>query len=106
MRFSFLFYEPITTLAELDRRLEIVASLGFQGVELTAFSSMTYPVDEIARLARKHRLPVVSMLSGWSYGNEGLCLSSPDPLVRSVRWAGWVITSTRPPGWVLCSSSG
>jgi sugar phosphate isomerase/epimerase len=44
-----------------------------------------------------HRLPVVSLLSGWSYGNEGLCLSSPDADIRAravrrvgdyVRWAG------------------
>ena len=54
-----------------------------------------------ALLADKHHLPVVSMLSGWSYGHEGLCLSSPDPLVRGERWEDWVITSSRPPGWGL-----
>jgi len=82
MRFSFLFYEPIPTLAELDRRMRILASLGYQGVELSAFHPSSYSAEEIAGLTQKHRLPVVSFLTGWSYPNEKLCLSSPDPLVR------------------------
>jgi 5-keto-L-gluconate epimerase len=82
MRFSFLFPEPIPTLAELDLRMEVLASLGYQGVELSAFHPMGYTVDEIAGLSRKHRLPVVSLLTGWSYSHEGLCLTSPDRLVR------------------------
>ena len=82
MRFSFLFYEPIPTIAELDRRMEILANLGYQGVELSAFHPPSYSAEEIAGLTRKHRLPVVSFLTGWSYPNEKLCLSSPDSLVR------------------------
>ncbi len=88
MRFSFLFYEPIPTIAELDRRMGILASLGYQGVELSAFHPTTYSAEEIAGLTRKHRLPVVSFLTGWSYPNEMLCLSSPDSLVRGARSAG------------------
>src|SRR5437868_4576429 len=83
MRFSFLVCDPITTLAELDRRMEFLASLGYRGVELSAFYPLNYPVEEVAELAERHRLPIVSMLSGWSYSHEGLCLCSPDPLVRS-----------------------
>ena len=60
----------------------ILASLGYQGVELSAFHPTTYSADEIAGLTQKHRLPVVSFLTGWSYSNEKLCLSSPDSLVR------------------------
>lgn len=82
MRFSFLFYEPISTLAELDRRMGILASLGYQGVELSAFQPMSYTAEEIAGLTRTHGVPVVSLLTGWSYANEKLCLSSPDSLVR------------------------
>jgi sugar phosphate isomerase/epimerase len=43
---------------------------------------MPYPVEEILALTRKHSLPVVSLLSGWSYANEGLCLASPRTEVR------------------------
>ncbi len=82
MKFSFLFYEPIDTVGELDRRMGVLAALGYLGVELSAFYPLPYPITEVAALAEKHRLPVVSLLSGWSYPHEGLCLSSPDASVR------------------------
>jgi 5-keto-L-gluconate epimerase len=82
MRFSFLFYEPIDDLDELDRRMGLLTGLGYDGVELSAFHPLPYPVESVAALAEKHRLLVVSMLSGWSYSAEGLCLSSPDAGVR------------------------
>jgi sugar phosphate isomerase/epimerase len=82
MKISFLQYEPITTLPELARRMERVAALGYQGIELTATHPPGYPVEEVVALSRRFRLPVVSLLSGWSYGAEGLCLSSPDAGVR------------------------
>src|SRR5262249_37188475 len=62
--------------------MELVASLGYHGIELTATYPPVCPAAEVAALSRKHRLPVVSLLSGWSYGAEGLCLSSPDAGVR------------------------
>lgn len=82
MKLSFLFYEPISDLRELDRRMGRIAALGYDGVELSASHPAPYPAEEVLALARKHRLPVVSMLSGWSYGNEKLCLSSPREEVR------------------------
>jgi sugar phosphate isomerase/epimerase len=82
LRFSFLFYEPIADLDELDRRMGLLAGLGFDGVELSAFHPLPYPVASVAALAKKYRLPVVSMLSGWSYSGEGFCLSSPDAGIR------------------------
>jgi sugar phosphate isomerase/epimerase len=82
MRFSFLFYEPIDDLAELDRRMGLLALLGYDGIELSAFHPLPWPVASVAALAEKHRLPVVSMLTGWSYGAEGLCLSSPADDIR------------------------
>jgi 5-keto-L-gluconate epimerase len=82
MKFSFLFYEPIADLDELDRRMALLAGLGYDGVELSAFHPLPYPIASVAALAEKHRLSVVSMLSGWSYSGEALCLSSPDAGVR------------------------
>lgn len=82
MKLSFLFYEPIPELSELDRRMALLAALGYQGIELTASHPMPYPIDEVLALTRKHRLPVVSFLSGWSYANEKLCLASPHSDVR------------------------
>jgi sugar phosphate isomerase/epimerase len=82
MKFSFLFYEPIPDLQELDRRMARIASLGYDGIELSASHPAPYPPEDVLALSRKHRLPVVSMLSGWSYGNEKLCLASPRAEVR------------------------
>ena len=36
MKLSFLIYEPIADLGELDRRMGRVAGLGYQGIELSA----------------------------------------------------------------------
>jgi sugar phosphate isomerase/epimerase len=82
MKLSFIFYEPIPELAELDRRMGRLTALGYQGVELSASHPFPYPVEAVEALVRKHRLPVVSFLSGWSYGSEGLCLASPQEDVR------------------------
>ncbi len=82
MKFSFLFHEPVTALAELDRRMGVLKALGYHGIELSAFHPMPYSITGVQALALKHNLPVVSMLTGWSYG-EGCCLSSPDPAARS-----------------------
>ena len=82
MKLSFLFYEPIPDLQELDRRMGRIAALGYDGIELAASHPAPYPPEEVLALSRKHRLPVVSMLSGWSYGNEKLCLASPRAEVR------------------------
>jgi sugar phosphate isomerase/epimerase len=82
MKLSFLFYEPITDLPELDRRVATIAALGYQGVELTASHPPPVAVDDVVALSRRHGLPVVSLLSGWSYANEKLCLASPREEVR------------------------
>jgi sugar phosphate isomerase/epimerase len=82
MKLSFLFYEPIPDLAELSRRMERLAALGYQGVELSAMHPPPYPATELLRVAEKSRMPVVSFLSGWSYSHEKLCLASPDAAVR------------------------
>jgi sugar phosphate isomerase/epimerase len=82
VKLSFLIYEPIADLGELDRRMARVAGLGYQGIELSASHPMPYPAEEVIALTRKHGLPVVSLLSGWSYSNEGLCLASPRADVR------------------------
>src|SRR5262245_22228815 len=62
--------------------MAFLAGLGYQGVELSANHPLPYPVDDVLALTQSHRLPVVSLLSGWSYAKEGLCLSSPSADVR------------------------
>ncbi len=82
MKLSFLFYEPVSDLAELSRRMERLAALGYQGVELSASYPAPCSAEDLLALSERHNLPVVSFLSGWSYGNEKLCLASPNTYVR------------------------
>lgn len=82
MKISYLVYEPVASRAELAERMEYVAALGYQGIELVATNPLAFGIDEARELAERYRLPIVSLLSGWSYANEHLCLSSPDAGVR------------------------
>src|SRR4051812_38939817 len=82
MKISYLFYEPIPELGELERRMKHIAALGYHGIGVSASHPFPYSLDEVAALSEKYRLPVVSMLSGWSYSNERVCLSSPDADIR------------------------
>lgn len=98
MNISMLSYEPIATLAELDRRMALAKSLGYAGIELTATHPPGYAIEEVVGLVGRHALPVVSLLSGWSYANEGLCLSSRDAGVRdraAARLEGYVNLAAR-----------
>lgn len=82
MKLTFLFYEPTPDSVELSRRMARLAELGYQGVELSACWPPPYPSEVLAELSERHGLPIVSFLSGWSYGNEKLCLASPNPETR------------------------
>lgn len=83
MKISFMMIDPVNDLEELSRRMAVIAALGYSGIELVATHPLGYRIEDLAALAMKHRLPIVSLLSGWSYANEKLCLASPDPAVRS-----------------------
>ncbi|MBS0267313.1 MAG: sugar phosphate isomerase/epimerase [Planctomycetes bacterium] len=82
MKLSYLFYDPIVDLSELARRMAVLAELGYQGVELTACHPPPFSAADLLRVSREVQLPVVSFLSGWSYGHEKMCLASAEVSVR------------------------
>lgn len=82
MRVSFLCYEPVPDFTELERRFQLAAELGYRGIELVATYPLGYEIEQVAGLSAKYNVPVVSLLSGWSYANEGFCLSSPNASIR------------------------
>jgi D-psicose/D-tagatose/L-ribulose 3-epimerase len=92
-----MMYDPVPDLAELTRRMDAVAALGYQGIELSATHPLGYEVDDLADVSKRLGLPVVSLLSGWSYGAEKLCLSSPVEVVR-VRAASRIASYVRMAG--------
>jgi sugar phosphate isomerase/epimerase len=83
MKITFMMTDPVSDLEELSKRMAILAALGYQGVELVGTHPLGYAVEDLAILAERHHLPVISFLSGWSYANEKLCLASPDEAVRT-----------------------
>jgi D-psicose/D-tagatose/L-ribulose 3-epimerase len=82
MKFSYLFYEPVPEPRQLAKRMRQLAELGYDGVELAASHPLGYEPEALAAISKETGLPVVSFLSGWSYGNEKLCLASRDKVVR------------------------
>jgi D-psicose/D-tagatose/L-ribulose 3-epimerase len=82
VKLSFLFYEPITDLTELARRMAVLVECGYQGVELTACHPPPFSAAELLEVSQDLNLPVASFLSGWSYANEKLCLASADASTR------------------------
>jgi len=90
MKLSYVVYSPVPDLAELAVRMRLLAELGYEGIELHATHPMGFAIDDLAAEAERFGLPVVSLMSGWSYANEGLCLSSPDASVRDRTVAGLV----------------
>lgn len=82
MKISFMMIDPVPDLDELSRRMAVIASLGYSGIELVGTHPPGFKLHDLAEIAREHQLPVVSLLSGWSYANEKLCLASADPEVR------------------------
>jgi sugar phosphate isomerase/epimerase len=83
MKISYLMYDPVPDAAGLEQLMAGVAALGYHGIELVATHPLGYSANDVVALSEKYRLPVVSLLSGWSYANEGLCLCSPDPGIRA-----------------------
>jgi 5-keto-L-gluconate epimerase len=82
MKFSFLLCDPVASLPALAERITRVAELGYAGIELVATHPLGIPIEQVTALVERTGLPVVSLLSGWSYANEGLCLASPEQAIR------------------------
>jgi sugar phosphate isomerase/epimerase len=82
MRLSYVVYEPVPDLVELTARMARLAEFGYEGIELHATDPLGFAVDDLAAAADHAGLPVVSLMTGWAYANEGVCLSSPDPDIR------------------------
>jgi D-psicose/D-tagatose/L-ribulose 3-epimerase len=83
VKLSYMMFDPITDLQELSRRMAVLRSLGYDGIELSASHPLGYAIEDLAALTETHQLPVVSFLSGWSYAHEKLCLASPDAAIRA-----------------------
>src|SRR5262249_49183836 len=71
MNISYLMCDPGRGWAERAGGGGRTAAPGSGGIGRGATPPRGYTIDALAALTRQHRLPVVSLLSGWSYANEG-----------------------------------
>ena len=85
-RFSYILVDPpkdFGPFADLERALGRLAELGYRGVEFSLTHPLGFDLNALERALRASGLALPSLLTGWSYFNEGLCLCSPDASVRN-----------------------
>jgi sugar phosphate isomerase/epimerase len=82
MKLCFLCPEVITELDELERRVERLSDLGYQGIELPACHPLPYPMEDLEARVRRVQLPIIALTSAWSYRHEGLSLVARDDVLR------------------------
>ena len=88
MKFSYLVFDPVSGGTTLADHMRHIAAIGYQGIELVATNPLGYELDDVCA-SEQFRLPVVSLMSGWSYANEGLCMCSPAADIAGAPWLGW-----------------
>src|SRR5579871_2269675 len=82
--YSFISDSPaqVGTPIDMERMLEALAVLGYQGVELPLAYPYDFEPSHLEGACANAGLAVVAFMTGWSYFNEHLALCSPDPAVR------------------------
>jgi sugar phosphate isomerase/epimerase len=84
-KLSYILVDPpkdFGPFADLERALHRLADLGYRGVEFSLTHSLGFDPGALERALKAAGLALPSLLTGWSYFNEGLCLCSPDASVR------------------------
>jgi sugar phosphate isomerase/epimerase len=84
-KFSYVMVDPpkdFGPFTAFERALDRLAALGFRGVEFALTHPLGFEAAALERALKTSGLALPSLLTGWSYFNEGLCLCSPDPAVR------------------------
>jgi sugar phosphate isomerase/epimerase len=68
---------------QFDADLATLAHLGYDGVEIAVGDPARLDVPRLRDSLEKHRLALSGVLTGASYFEDGLCLTTPDRAVRS-----------------------
>ena len=66
-----------------ERALDRLAALGYRGVEFALTHPLGFDPAALERALKASGLALPSLLTGWSYFQERLCLCSPDDSVRT-----------------------
>jgi sugar phosphate isomerase/epimerase len=70
------------SLGEFGRALPRVRDIGFVGAELSLTHPLGFEPKKLRQAADDAHIAICSLMTGWSYFNEGLCLSSADSTIR------------------------
>jgi sugar phosphate isomerase/epimerase len=75
-------FQAATFKGDLETNLVRIASLGYDGVELTIRAPKLVDLDNLDKLVRKNNLQVPAIGTGQAWGEEGLSFTDPDPEIR------------------------
>ena len=84
-KLGYIFVDPIHTFNSLEafgRALQRVRDIGYEGAEISATPHLSANAGALKKMASEAGIHICSLMSGWSYFNEGLCFCSPDAEIR------------------------
>ena len=85
MKVSYIVTDPPNSFGGFDEFTAVlrkIKTLGFQGVEFSLTHPPGFQPEDLLKSVEDIELPIVALLTGANYFNEGLCLSSPSDDVR------------------------
>jgi sugar phosphate isomerase/epimerase len=75
-------FQAATFKGDLDANLALIASLGYDGVELAIRDPKRIDVDALDVLVNRNKLRVSAIGTGQAWGEEGLSFTDTDPDIR------------------------
>ncbi|MBA7500280.1 5-keto-L-gluconate epimerase [subsurface metagenome] len=69
---------------DFEKSIKKVADLGFDGAELAVRNPKDLKVENIIKIIKENDLEVPAIGTGQAYGEEGLCFSDPDEVIRKM----------------------
>ena len=75
-------FQAVTFRGNLEKNLQSISSLGYDGVELAIRDPSLIDLDGMEKLVKKNGLSVPAIGTGQAWGEEGLSFTDPDPNVR------------------------
>lgn len=75
-------FQAATLSGDLEASLAEIAAMGYQGVELAIRDPRQVDYDALAAMTLRHGLEVPAIGTGQAWGEEGLSLTDPDPVIR------------------------
>jgi 5-keto-L-gluconate epimerase len=75
-------FQAATFKGDLDANLALIASLGYDGVELAIRDPILVDVDALDASVNRNKLRVPAIGTGQAWGEEGLSFTDPDPQIR------------------------